>query len=146
MALENLDNQQLSKLLSNQKVRLQQMLNLLGEELLAVKDRNGTAILEVSNKKELQLEAIRNADKQLSTNNAKELISTTPALAEIRDEIVELLEQCQTQNEVIYLAASQNQIAVEQVKSLLIGGSKNTTYDQHGQKRSSGNLGSGIKA
>jgi flagellar biosynthesis/type III secretory pathway chaperone len=146
MASENLDTQQLSKLLSNQKVRLQQTLNLLDEELLAVKDRNGAAILEVSTKKELQLEAIRNADKKLSKSDAKELISTTPALAEVRDDIVALLEQCQKQNEVIYLAAKQNQIAVEQVKSLLIGGSKNTTYDQHGQKRSSGNLGSGVKA
>lgn len=138
--------EKLSKLLNNQKVRLQQMLNLLEEELLAVQNRDGKKILELSDKKELQLESIRNADSKLSTDESKTQIANTPELVILKDEIVQLLEQCQTKNEVVYLAATQNQIAIEQVKSLLIGGSKNTTYDQHGKTKSSGSLSSGVKA
>ncbi len=137
---------QVTKQFSNQKLRLQQMLTILNEELDAVKNRNGSLILDISKKKELQLEAITNADTLLNKEKYVEIINTTPQFSTIKNEINDLLLQCQHQNEVIYLTATQNQIAIEDVKRLLLGGSKNTTYDAYGQKKSNSSIGPGVKA
>ncbi|NVK23341.1 MAG: flagellar export chaperone FlgN [Gammaproteobacteria bacterium] len=146
MAEQEQKNVQLAKLLNQQKLRLQQMLSLLGEELEAIKVRNGELLVQLIEKKELQLEAIRNADSAFNNDASIDVINHTPELKDLQREINELLEQCQTQNEVCYLAATQNQVAVEQVKNLLIGGSKNTTYNEKGLKSSSGSLSRGLKA
>lgn len=138
--------QQIAMQLNQQKVRLQDMLSTLEQELEAIKQRNGESLVEISNQKEQQLTAIRNADNAFNNDKNIELIKSTPELAQTRQEVVELLEQCQQKNEVCYLTAAQNQIAIEQVKSLLLGGSKNTTYNEQGQKSNFGTLGKGIKA
>ena len=137
---------QLAKMLNQQKLRLQQMLTTLGEELEAIKQRNGELLVEVSEKKELQLEAIRNADSSFNNETSVEVINSTPDLKQMQQELNELLSKCQTQNEVCYLTATQNQITIEQVKNLLVGGSKNTTYNEQGQKNISGSLSKGLKA
>lgn len=141
LSLDKVTNQ-----LIQQKKRLLQMAELLSEELTAVKDRNGVTLSDIAKQKEAQLTAIANADSQLSSDEVKQLITTTPSLTDIAQEIKTLLEQCQQKNEVIYLTATQNQVAIEQVKRLLVGGSKNTTYDAYGQKKSISSTGRGIKA
>lgn len=138
--------QQIAQQLNQQKARLQEMLSTLELELEAIKMRNGESLVEISNQKEQQLTAIRNADNAFNNDENIELIKSTPELIQLRQEVVELLEQCQQKNEVCYLTAAQNQIAIEQVKSLLLGGSKNTTYNEQGQKSNFGSLGKGIKA
>jgi len=138
--------QQLTKQLNQQKVRLQQMLATLEQELEAIKLRNGESLVAISKEKELQLTAIRNADAAINTEANIELIKSTPELTQSKQEVLDLLSQCQQQNEVCYLTATQNQIAIEQVKNLLVGGSKNTTYNDQGQKNTYGSLGRGIKA
>lgn len=138
--------QQIAMQLNQQKARLQEMLSTLELELEAIKMRNGESLVEISNQKEQQLTAIRNADNAFNNDENIELIKSTPELTQLRKEVVELLEQCQQKNEVCYLTAAQNQIAIEQVKSLLLGGSKNTTYNEQGQKSNFGSLGKGIKA
>lgn len=137
---------QVTKQFTNQKSRLQQLLAILNEELEAVKTRNGAVILEISKKKELQLEAIKNADALLNKEKYVEVVKTTPLISSIKSEVTDLLLQCQHLNEVIYLTATQNQIVIEQVKELLLGGSKNTTYNAYGQKNSNSSLGPGLKA
>jgi len=137
---------QVTKQFTSQKLRLQQLLVILNDELEAVKTRNGAVILDISKKKELQLEAIRNADALLNKEKYVEVVKTTPLISSIKSEVTDLLLQCQHLNEVIYLTATQNQIVIEQVKQLLIGGSKNTTYNAYGQKNSSPSLSSGVKA
>lgn len=137
---------QLNKQLGQQKVRLQQMITILDDELAAIGKRDSDKILELAKQKELQLEAIRNADAALNNDNFIEQIKKTPELTQMKEEITSLLEQCQYKNEVSYLTATQNQVAIEQVKNLLIGGSKNTTYNEYGQKNSAGSLSRGIKA
>lgn len=138
--------QQVSAMLNQQKIRLQHMLETLGHELNAIKTRNGEALVTIASDKEAQLAEIREADNAFNSETSVELINTTPELTQLKQEINELLEQCQKQNEVCYLTATQNQIAIEQVKNLLIGGSKNTTYNEQGQTNTYGSLGKGIKA
>lgn len=138
--------QQVTQQLNQQKARLQEMLSTLDMELEAIKLRNGESLVAISEEKEQQLKAIRTADAAINNEESIALIKSTPQLAQLKDEVVELLEQCQHKNEVCYLTAAQNQIAIEQVKSLLIGGSKNTTYNEQGQKNNTGALGKGIKA
>lgn len=138
--------QQVAQQLNQQKARLQEMLSTLDKELEAIKLRNGESLVAISQEKEQQLVAIRNADTAINTEDNIELIKSTPELIQLKEEVVELLEQCQQKNEVCYLTAAQNQIAIEQVKSLLIGGSKNTTYNELGQKSNFGSLSKGIKA
>lgn len=137
---------QVTKQFTSQKLRMQQLLAILNDELEAVKTRNGEVILDISKKKELQLEAIRNADVLLNKEKYVEVVNTTPLISSIKSEVTDLLLQCQHLNEVVYLTATQNQIAIEQVKQLLIGGSKNTTYNAYGQKNSTSSLSPGVKA
>jgi flagellar biosynthesis/type III secretory pathway chaperone len=132
--------------LTKQKVRMHEMLKTLESELEAVKQRDGKKISEIIAYKEQQLIDIQAADKEFNNEQIIEFINNTPELTELKDEINELLEQCQHQNEVVYLVATQNQIAIDEVKRLLIGGSKNTTYDALGQKHSGTLMGKGIKA
>ena len=119
---------------------------LLQEELEAVKNRNGEQLLAVSAKKEQLLQTIKQIDAQFSGEAQAQFIKQHPELLKIKDHISALLTECQTKNEVVYLTATQNQVAIEEVKRLLIGGSKNTTYDAYGKKQSGGGLGKGIKA
>ena len=135
-----------SKLLNQQKVRLQQIMTTLEHELEAIASRNSEQLVELAKQKELQLEAIRNADSVLNTDDTIELIKITPELGQLKQDVIELVETCQQKNEICYLTASQNQVAIEQVKNLLVGGSKNTTYNEQGQKNSYSSLGRGVKA
>ena len=138
--------QQLTSVLSQQKVRLEQVLVTLDKELEAIRQRSGDALIEISQQKEAQLAEIRSADAAINNDTCIELIKSTPELTQLQQEVVAIVEQCQQKNEVCYLTATQNQIAVEQVKNLLVGGSKNTTYNEQGQKNTYGSLGRGIKA
>ena len=122
------------------------MLALLEEELGAVQAREGKRLVDVAKQKEALLNQITAQDGQFADEANSALIASNPELKALRDEITQLLKDCQQKNEVVYLSATQNQVAIEEVKRLLIGGSKNTTYDAYGQKRSGGQLGKGIKA
>jgi len=122
MTAQTSELNQVTQDLNQQKVRLQEMLLTLEQELEAIKLRNGESLVAISEQKEQQLTAIRNADNAINTETNIELIKSTPQLTQLKNEVIELLEQCQHQNEVCYLTAAQNQIAIEQVKSLLIGG------------------------
>lgn len=138
--------QQVNDLLNTQKGLLKNMLNTLDLELEAIRQRSGEALINIAQEKEQQLIAIKKADAAINNESSIELIKSTPELTQLKQEVLDLLQQCQQKNEVCYLTASQNQVAIEQVKSLLIGGSKNTTYNELGQKNSFGSLGKGIKA
>ncbi len=138
--------EQVSTQLNQQKIRLQEMFAILEQELEAIKQRRGDALVELAKNKETLLTAIRQADSAINNESNIELINTTPELTQLKQEVIDLLTQCQQKNEVCYLTATQNQVAVEQVKNLLIGGSKNTTYNEQGQKSNYGSLGKGIKA
>jgi flagellar biosynthesis/type III secretory pathway chaperone len=137
---------QVTKQFTSQKLRLQQLQVILNDELAAVKDRDGNLILDITKKKELQLEAIKNADALLNKEKYVQVVNSTQEFSTIKAEINDLVLQCKHLNEVVYLTATQNQIAIEQVKQLLFGGSKNTTYDAYGKKSSSSSLSTGIKA
>lgn len=138
--------QEINDLLNTQKDHLKNMLTTLDLELEAIRQRNGETLINIAQDKEQQLVAIKKADMAINNEASIELIKSTPELTQLKQDVLDLLEQCQQKNEVCYLTASQNQVAIEQVKSLLIGGSKNTTYNELGQKNSFGSLGKGIKA
>lgn len=134
------------KQLQQQITRLKQIQTIMEQELIAIRDRNGDKLLEVAQQKELQLTAIRNADAQFQNDGAKAILQSDDKAQSLRSEIETLLHACQQQNEINYLTATQNQIAIEQVKGLLLGGTKNTTYDAYGKKHFNKSLGTGIKA
>lgn len=146
MTTEQTNIGSIDALLNTQLNTLNQLKTLLDKELDAVKNRDGSVLVELSKEKESQLVAIQQVDQQISNHPESANIETNDAQRSIKDSITELLEECQTQNEVIYLTAKQNEVVIEQVKQLLIGGSKNTTYDAYGQKRSGPSLTKGIKA
>lgn len=125
---------------------MESMLVLLDKELSAIKDRSGPALTEVATEKEALLIKIVETDQQINTPQFKELLEQNSQLKALKIEVVEMLETCQQKNEVIYLAATQNQVAVDQVRRMLVGGSKNTTYDSYGQKQSGSLMSKGIKA
>ncbi len=134
------------ELLMQQKDALLSVKNILEHELDAVKRRDGEALVKVAQQKDTLLKDIQARDQLISTHPNAEDVNNEAQLSALKTEITTLLEQCQTQNEVVYLAAKQSEVAIEQVKHLLIGGSKNTTYDAYGQKKSGPSLTKGIKA
>ena len=138
--------QSLQALLSQQTQLLKDMQALLALELEAVKTRNGDKIIEIAQQKEALLKKVVETDNTIAKSPNVEALKTEPTLVEAKQIITQLLEECQTQNEVIYLTAKQNEVAIDQVKMLLLGGSKNSTYDAYGQKKSGPTLTKGIKA
>ena len=146
MTNEQTNMSSIDALLNTQLTTLNQLKTLLDKELDAVKNRNGGVLVELSKEKESLLGAIQQIDQQISSHPEAANIESNESQNSVRNSITELLEECQTQNEVIYLTAKQNEVVIEQVKQLLIGGSKNTTYDAYGQKRSGPSLTKGIKA
>jgi type II secretory pathway component PulJ len=77
MTEQTVTPQQVSKQLSQQKVRLQQVLTILENELDAIASRNGEQLVEIAKQKELQLESIRNADNALNNDSTNTRISST---------------------------------------------------------------------
>lgn len=146
MTNEQTNISSIDALLNTQLSTLNQLKSLLDKELEAVKNRNGSVLVELSKEKETLLVAIQQNDQQISSHPEAVNIEKNDTQNSVKSSITELLEECQTQNEVIYLTAKQNEVVIEQVKQLLIGGSKNTTYDAYGQKRSGPSLTKGIKA
>ncbi|QTH64655.1 flagellar export chaperone FlgN [Psychrosphaera ytuae] len=138
--------QSLQALLSQQTQLLKDMQALLVLELEAVKTRSGDKIIEIAQQKEALLKKVVETDNTIAKSPNVEALTTEPTLVEAKQIITQLLEECQTQNEVIYLTAKQNEVAIDQVKMLLLGGSKNSTYDAYGQKKSGPTLTKGIKA
>lgn len=138
--------QSLQALLSQQTQLLKDMQALLALELEAVKTRSGDKIIEIAQQKEALLKKVVETDNTIAKSPNVEALTTEPTLVEAKQIITQLLEECQTQNEVIYLTAKQNEVAIDQVKMLLLGGSKNSTYDAYGQKKSGPTLTKGIKA
>lgn len=136
----------LKNLLTQQLQHFSDMTLLLDQELDAVKTRSGEKLTNVAKQKEILLQQIRDLDQQIGKENYLKFIDEQTELKTLRQTISDKLIACQQQNEVVYLAATQTATAVEDVKRLLIGGSKNTTYDAYGQKQSAGRLGKGIKA
>ncbi|MDO6719953.1 flagellar export chaperone FlgN [Psychrosphaera sp. 1_MG-2023] len=136
----------LKNVLLQQRLNLQSMMEILASELEAVKKRDGDQLSRVATEKEKLLNAISEIDNQCNTEQFKPYITGNDELSALRDEIVEAFEVCQQKNEVVYLTATQTQVAIDEVKRLLIGGSRNSTYDSYGQKKTGGSLGKGIKA
>ncbi len=143
---EQSQTQTLDNLLQEQTQHLVKLKALLVDELEAIKLRAGDKITEIANQKEALLKKVVETDQSIANTPNVESLESEPHLQEAKSVINDLLQECQTQNEVIYLTAKQNEIAIDQVKSLLLGGSKNSTYDAYGQKKSGPTLTKGIKA
>lgn len=143
---EQSQTQTLDNLLQEQTQHLVKLKALLVDELEAIKLRAGDKITEIANQKEALLKKVVETDQSIANTPNVESLTSEPQLQEAKSVINDLLQECQTQNEVIYLTAKQNEIAIDQVKSLLLGGSKNSTYDAYGQKKSGPTLTKGIKA
>lgn len=136
----------LKNVLLQQRLNLKSMMEVLTSELEAVQKRDGDQLSRVAAEKEKLLTAITEIDNQCNTEQFKPYITDNAELSALKTEIVEAFELCQQKNEVVYLTATQTQVAIEEVKRLLIGGSRNSTYDSYGQKKTGGSLGKGIKA
>lgn len=136
----------LKNALIQQRLNFKSMMEILESELQAVQTRNGDKLLEVASKKESLLNEIDKLDKSFNTEQFLPFLKENDELVALREEIKDALTDCQQKNEVVYLTATQTQVAIEDVKRLLIGGSRNATYDAYGQKSSGGSLGKGIKA
>lgn len=136
----------LKNVLVQQRLNLTNMLGLLELELDAVKNRDGEKLLQVAQQKEALLNDITEIDNTCNQEQFIPFLTDTPELVALREEINASLADCQQKNEVVYLTATQTQVAVEEVRRLLIGGSRNATYDAYGQKKGGGSLGKGIKA
>lgn len=136
----------LKNTLIQQRLNLKAMMDILEAELSAVKARSGEQLSAVASEKEVLLNQINELDKQCNAEQYKPFLNGNPELVELKSDVLAALEQCQQKNEVIYLTATQTQTAIEDVKRLIIGGSRNSTYDSYGQKKSGASLGKGIKA
>ncbi len=136
----------LAELLNQQLTALNSIQEIIAKELESVKNRDGDALLAAAADKGPLLEKVTELDLQIGSHPELPSLKTNPELVALQEQITASLEICQTQNEVVYLTAKQTEISIDQVKNIILGGSKNGTYDAYGQKKSGAFLTQGIKA
>jgi flagella synthesis protein FlgN len=116
--------------LESQLQQLNDLTLILDAELNALSSRKGDGLKEIAREKLMLLNAIQKLDKELS-GFASELFSHE-AIIPITKSINEKLLNCKKQNDVNAQAAHQANLAVRELKNILIGAPSSVTYGQDG--------------
>ena len=116
--------------LESQLQQLNDLTLILDAELNALSSRKGDGLKEIAREKLMLLNAIQKLDKELS-GFASELFSHE-AIVPITKSINEKLLNCKKQNDVNAQAAHQANLAVKELKNILIGAPSSVTYGQDG--------------
>ena len=137
----------LAGLLDQQTAALEALIKLQQSEKDLLVKRDAPALDELTRKKEQTLDKIQQLDETLAAHPQHHLVSAHPELREKRKHIIELLEQCQSNNDVNGQMVRVTLGRIQQLKQTLQAAQTGTTltYTSKG-KTSSGPSGSSIKA
>lgn len=137
----------LAGLLDQQIAALEALIKLQQSEKELLVKRNAPALDELTREKEQTLDQIQQLDDTLAAHPQHHLVSVHPELREKRKQIIQLLEQCQSNNDVNGQLVRVTLGRIQQLKQTLQAAQTGTTltYTNKG-KTSSGPSGSSIKA
>ena len=139
--------EQLAGLLDQQIMQLEALIALQASEKEHLVKRDAPALDALTQEKESHLEQIQKLDQTIAEHPQREIISTHPALREQRRTIIELMDKCQSSNDVNGQLVRMTLGRIQQLKQTLQAAHTGTTvtYTNKG-KTSSGPSGSSIKA
>lgn len=137
----------LAGILDQQIAELETLIELQQREKELLIKRDAPALDELTRDKERVLDTIQQLDETLASHSQHHLISSHPALREKRKHIIELMERCQSNNDVNGQLVRVTLGRIQQLKQTLQAAHTGTTvtYTNKG-KTSSGPSGSSIKA
>lgn len=137
----------LATLLDQQIARLTQLVELQASEKQLLIQRDAPALESLTSEKEQLLDQIQTKDEEIAEHPQREIISTHPQLRDKRKKIIELMETCQTNNDVngqiVRLTLGRIQNLKQSIQAAYTG--TTVTYTNKG-KTSTGPSGSSIKA
>ncbi|RUO29876.1 hypothetical protein CWE12_07850 [Aliidiomarina sedimenti] len=137
----------LADLLEQQIAQLTQLVELQASEKQLLVQRAAPALETLTDQKEALLDQIQTLDEQIAEHPQKEIISTHPQLRDKRKQIIQLMESCQTNNEVngqiVRMTLGRIQNLKQSIQAAYTG--TTVTYTNKG-KTSTGPSGSSIKA
>lgn len=137
----------LAELLEQQIAQLTQLMELQASEKKLLVQRAAPALETLTDQKEVLLDQIQTLDEQIAEHPQKEIISTHPQLRDKRKQIIQLMESCQTNNEVngqiVRMTLGRIQNLKQSIQAAYTG--TTVTYTNKG-KTSTGPSGSSIKA
>ena len=116
--------------LESQLQHLNALTQLLDAELACLASKKGDGLKDIAREKLTLLNTIQKLDKELSGFNQD--IFKTEQIKPLTESVNSLLLKCKKQNEVNAQAAHQAQLAVKELKNILIGAPTSVTYGQDG--------------
>ncbi|MCC5880360.1 MAG: flagellar protein FlgN [Idiomarina sp.] len=139
--------EQLAGLLDQQITQLEALITLQASEKELLIKRDAPALDVLTQDKEKLLDHIQTLDNQVADHPQREIISTHPALRDKRKTIIDLMNRCQSNNDVNGQLVRMTLGRIQQLKQTLQAAQSGTTitYTNKG-KTSSGPSGSSIKA
>lgn len=137
----------LADLLDQQATQLEALIALQATEKELLIKRDAPALDLLTARKEQLLDTIQTTDQALASHPQREIISTHPTLRDKRQQVVNLMETCQSNNDVNGQLVRMTLGRIQQLKQTLQAAHTGTTvtYTNKG-KTSSGPSGSSIKA
>lgn len=137
----------LATLLDQQIARLTQLVELQASEKQLLIQRDAPALESLTSEKEQLLDQIQTKDEEIAEHPQREIISTHPQLRDKRKQVIQLMETCQTNNDVngqiVRLTLGRIQNLKQSIQAAYTG--TTVTYTNKG-KTSTGPSGSSIKA
>ena len=139
--------EQLAGLLDQQITQLEALVKLQTSEKELLIKRDAPALDLLTREKEILLDTIQKLDDKVAEHPQREIISTHPELRDKRKAIIDLMNRCQSNNDVNGQLVRMTLGRIQQLKQTLQAAQTGTTitYTSKG-KTSSGPSGSSIKA
>ena len=128
--------------LTQQHAQLQSLEQIIDEEKLILQQHQPTALLQISEQKNVLLLAIQELDKQISFSRSFSIDKKAGLLDKEMTEIEKLLITCQKKNQVNGQIISHSQIAVQRMKTTLLENNNKTSVTYNSKGKKSGGLSS----
>lgn len=116
--------------LENQIQHLNALTQLLDAELECLASKKGDGLKDIAREKLTLLNSIQKLDKEISGFNRD--IFQAEQITPLTNAVNSLLLKCKKQNDVNAQAAHQAQLAVRELKDIIIGAPTSITYGQDG--------------
>jgi len=128
--------------ITQQHAQLQSLEQIIDEEKLILQQHQPTALLQISEQKNVLLLAIQELDKQISFSRSFSIDKKAGLLDKEITEIEKLLITCQKKNQVNGQIISHSQIAVQRMKTTLLENNNKTSVTYNSKGKKSGGLSS----
>ena len=128
--------------ITQQHAQLQSLEQIIDEEKLILQQHQPTALLQISEQKNVLLLAIQELDKKISFSRSFSIDKKAGLLDKEITEIEKLLITCQQKNQVNGQIISHSQLAVQRMKTTLLENNNKTSVTYNSKGKKSGGLSS----